>query len=276
MTHSRGSVAQRLPRAPVLGVEIVAAPLEHILGAVLEVLDQDSRDALYLCPTSVHGVIEAQKDSAFKRLLNNASFNVPDGMPLVRSAQWMGNRNAERAFGPDVMLSVLERTAGIGTKHFFYGGREGVADALASEMIRAFPGLQVAGTYCPPFRPLTTDEEHEVASLINNSGADVVWVGLSTPKQERWIGSMRERLDVKLLCSVGAAFDYHTGSIEGAPGWMKAASLEWLYRLVQEPRRLWRRYGEIVPTFLLLITLQFLGLKKFPVTDVNQKDAETA
>ena len=258
------AAACSLRHSTVLGVRVLAEPLETVLRAIEDVLRAPDRKATYLCPTGVHGVIEAHKDPEFRRILNSTAFVVPDGMPLVRVSQLQGFAGAERAFGPDVMWTILGRSAGMGVSHFFYGGRPGVAERLAAAASAAFPGLSVAGTYCPPFRALTADEEGQIAGLINDSGADVVWVGLSTPKQERWIARLRPRLSVKLLCSVGAAFDYHTGSIAVAPKWVKAASLEWLYRLAQEPRRLWRRYLEIVPKFLVLITLQATGLRRFP------------
>ncbi len=247
----------------VLGVRFVASPYPTVLGAVEALLKNPARRAGYLCPTGVHGVIEAQKDKSYRRILNAATFNVPDGMPIVAASRVLGRGRSERAFGPDVMWDVIERSVPLGVSHYFYGGREGVADRLAEAFLVAMPAATIVGTYCPPFRPLTPQEEDVIADEINSSGADVVWVGLSTPKQERWIASMRDRLDVKLICSVGAAFDYHTGSIRPAPAWMKRVALEWFYRLMQEPRRLWRRYFEIVPKFLFLITLQLTGLKTF-------------
>ncbi len=265
MTNPASNAPSSLRRSVVLGVRVVSEPFEKVLASVVGVLESPVREAVYLCPTGVHGVIEAQKDPDFRRILNGAVFNVADGMPLVRVSQLQGYPKAERAFGPDVMWALLGRSVALGTSHFFYGGKEGVGETLAEISKEAFPGLRVAGTYCPPFRPLNPDEETEIVELINGSGADVVWVGLSTPKQERWVAAFRERLDVKLLCTVGAAFDYHTGSITVAPKWVKVVSLEWLFRLFQEPRRLWRRYFEIVPKFLFLILLQATGLRRYPV-----------
>ena len=254
-----------LKRSNVLGVEFVAEGFDTVIQSAVELLRSDERAARYLCPSGVHGIIEAQKDPAFRQILNQAEFNIADGKPVVFASRLAGFRDSERAFGPDAMWAILRESVPLGCSHFFYGGREGVADMLAERVQQAFPGLRVAGTYCPPFRALSLAEENEIASVINRSGADVVWVGLSTPKQERWIAAMRHRLGVKLICSVGAAFDYHTGSIDPAPKWMQKAALEWLFRIIQEPRRLWRRYVEIVPTFLFLIALQLLRLKKFRV-----------
>jgi len=203
-------------------------------------------------------VVLARKDPELRRFLNDAAFTVPDGMPLVRMARWMGFPGAERARGAQVMWRILEATAGAGVGHFFYGGGEGVADALAARVGAELPGVRVAGAFCPPFRPLTRSEENEVVARIHGTGADVVWVGLSTPGQHQWAARMRGRLDVKLIGVVGAAFDYHTGAIRPAPAWMQAASLEWLYRVVQEPSRLGPRYLEVVPKFSALAAWQVL------------------
>jgi len=243
---------RELDRCRILGVNIVAAPLTAIVDDILHTLTSDDMEPKCMCPTGVHGIIEARKDSALLEVLNSATYALADGMPLVRVARLRGFKQAERAFGPHVMWTILQRSAGIGSRHFFYGGQPGVAQQLAEKARRTFPGLEVAGSYCPPFRALSGAEELDIARTINLSRADVVWVGLSTPKQEKWIGAMRDRLRCKLVCSVGAAFDYHTGRLKVAPRWMQAASVEWMLRLVQEPGRLWRRYAEIVPKFMVL------------------------
>jgi N-acetylglucosaminyldiphosphoundecaprenol N-acetyl-beta-D-mannosaminyltransferase len=239
-------------------VRVVAEPLGEVTAAIEATLRSPERHALCLCPVDAHSVLEARKDQEVARFLDEAAFTVPDGMPLVRVARWTGFPRAERARGADLMWRILEGTSGTEIRHFFYGGRDGVADALASRVAGAFPGVRVAGTFCPPFRPLTSEEERDVVQRIHASGADVVWVGLSTPGQHRWAARMRSRLDVKLIGVVGAAFDYHTGALRPAPAWMQAASLEWLYRLAQEPRRLGRRYLEVVPGFVWLVGVQML------------------
>ena len=149
-----------------------------------------------------------------------------------------------------------------------------MADRLADRMSEEFPGLEVAGTYCPPFRPLTDEEMEDVTSVINGSRADIVWVGLSTPKQERWIDRVRKRLDVGVLISVGAAFDFHTDRVATAPPWMQRIGLEWFFRLTQEPRRLWRRYLVNNPTFLFLALLEATGLRSFDEAPVGEDLAD--
>lgn len=249
-----------LQRCRILGVDVAAEPFETVVDAALGVLREEERHAVCVCPTGVHGVIEAQKVHELREFLNSVAVAVPDGMPLVRVARRNGFPAAERAFGPDAMWAILKGSLELGSRHFFYGGGDGVARKLADTLRGRLPGLSVAGTYCPPFRPLTAGEEGDIATRINRTGADVVWIGLSTPKQELWASSMRSRLDVKLLCTVGAAFDYHTGSIKRAPCWMQQWSLEWIYRLSQEPRRLWRRYFDIVPKFMILMACQRMGI----------------
>lgn len=247
----------------ILGIRIFAGGFNSALEQIAAILRQNERKSLYICATSVHGVIEAQSDPDFRKTLNAAYFNAPDGMPLVRMGRLLGAKKIERIYGPDLFPAVCDLSSKMeNISHFFYGGKEGVADKLAEALTKKYPGLIASGTYCPPFRPLTESEKQEVAKKINDSGADIVWVGLSTPKQEKWIAEIRELLNVKLLFSVGAAFDYQLGYIKQPPGWIQKASLEWLYRLVHEPSRLWGRYIRIVPAFIFLSLLQFAGLKK--------------
>ncbi len=159
------------------------------------------------------------------------------------------------------MPALCERSSARGTRHFFYGGGPGVAESLAERLQARFPGLEVAGTHTPPFRPLSEAEDASVVRLINESRADIVWVGLSTPKQERWMAAHLGRLEAPVMLGVGAAFDFHAGVIARAPAWMQKSGLEWCYRLASEPRRLWRRYLVMAPRFGVLVVLQVLGLR---------------
>jgi len=209
----------------------------------------------------MHGVMEAQHDANFAAVLKAASLVVPDGMPLV----WIGRRQgfpmARRVYGPELIEAFCAQTRDRGYRHFFYGGAPGVAKDLAERFRARFPGLQVAGTFCPPFRALTADEDAKVVDLILRSRSDVVWVGLSTPKQERWMFEHRNKLEVPVLIGVGAAFDFHTGRTLQAPGWMREHGFEWLFRLCTEPRRLWRRYLVYGSEFVWLLMLESLGLR---------------
>jgi N-acetylglucosaminyldiphosphoundecaprenol N-acetyl-beta-D-mannosaminyltransferase len=197
----------------------------------------------YVCVTGVHGVMESRRDSELQRIHHDAGLVTPDGMPLVWLARRAGFHHVDRVYGPDLLLACCEISVRRGYRHFFYGGGPGVPELLAERLSRRFPGLCVAGTYSPPFRPLQPQEDEDVVQRLNASGADIVWVGLSTPKQERWMHEHRGRLGAAVLIGVGAAFDFHAGLKRQAPRWMQRSGLEWLFRLAHEPRRLWRRYS---------------------------------
>jgi N-acetylglucosaminyldiphosphoundecaprenol N-acetyl-beta-D-mannosaminyltransferase len=246
------------PGQDILGVNIAIESFPSALAAIRAKLERPTRDAAYVCATSVHGVVEAQSDHELKHILNNAFLNLPDGLPLVKVARILGATGMEQVKGIELLPRVCEMTARMNVSHFFYGGNEGVAEDLAQRMRARFPGVKIAGFYCPPFRPLNAREKAHVAATINASGADIVWVGLSTPKQEKWIGEMRQSLNVKLLFSVGAAFDFETGRLKVTPPIFHKMGLEWFYRLILEPKRLWRRYLNIVPYFLAKSGLQLV------------------
>jgi N-acetylglucosaminyldiphosphoundecaprenol N-acetyl-beta-D-mannosaminyltransferase len=216
----------------------------------------------YISVTGMHGIMEAHHDPAFKRVLNASSMVVPDGMPLVWLARLQGNNLKRRVYGPELMTAFCEISAEKGYRHFLYGGAPGVAEKLARELVNQFPGLVIAGTYSPPFRPVTADEDAEIMKMISAAQPDVLWVGLSTPKQERWMGAHHAMLAVPVLVGVGAAFDIHSGLKKQAPTWMRENGLEWFFRLVQEPKRLWRRYILYGSEFLFWVTLDLLGLRK--------------
>ena len=249
----------------ILGVQVSSAPFEQTAHRIVELASGDGNvgGSPYVCATSVHGLIVASEDPKFRDILNRATIVTADGMPLAWFGRLSKQRGMERVYGPDLMLRVCELSADRGLRHFFYGGDESVADDLAQTMVKRFPGLRVAGTYCPPFRPLCHDEMKDIADKINSSNADIVWVGLSTPKQERWIDVIREGLETKVLLSVGAAFDFHTGRVPQAPAWVQRFGIEWFFRLTREPRRLWKRYAHNNPRFLWLAGRQLLGLKEF-------------
>jgi N-acetylglucosaminyldiphosphoundecaprenol N-acetyl-beta-D-mannosaminyltransferase len=201
--------------------------------------------------------MESVRDATLRRIHAEAAMVTPDGMPLVWLARRAGYR-ADRVYGPDLMLAVCEASQHTGWRHFFYGGNEGVADLLVARLQARFPGLQVAGTYCPPFRPLSDDESDAVVEQISAASADIVWVGLSTPKQERWMAQHVSRLHGCVLIGVGAAFDFHAGLKKQAPRWIQRSGLEWLFRLATEPRRLWRRYLRNNPEFIWRVAGQVL------------------
>jgi N-acetylglucosaminyldiphosphoundecaprenol N-acetyl-beta-D-mannosaminyltransferase len=208
----------------------------------------------YVCVTGVHGVMEARRDLELRRINNDSGLTTPDGMPLVWAGHRAGVPHMRRVYGPDLMVALCGLAAERGWSSFLYGGGPGVPERLAERLTARFPGLRVAGTWSPPFRPLTPEEDQAVVERINRSGADLVWVGLSTPKQERWMAAHPPRLHARALLGVGAAFDIHAGLLAQAPPWMQRAGLEWLYRLAREPRRLWRRrYLRNNPRFVVEI-----------------------
>ena len=240
---------EQVLRVDVLGVRVSALDQERTLQVMADWIDTGARE--YVCVTGVHGVMESQDDPALREVHNRSGLTVPDGMPLVWCCRRAGHPDTARVYGPDLTLAVLERAVARGWSSYFYGGAEGVAQDLARAMTERFPGLVVAGTWTPPFRPLTADEDAQVVANINASGADLVWVGLSTPKQERWMADHRSRLTASVLLGVGAAFDFHTGRVRQAPLWMQSRGLEWFFRLLVEPRRLWRRYLRNNPRFVV-------------------------
>ena len=246
----------------VLGVGISVLNLPSALAAIAGAVK--ARRKGYICVTGVHGVMEAQDDAAFKAILNNAFLCTPDGMPMVWAGKLSRHRGMSRVYGPDLMLDVCAWSEKSGCRHFFYGGADGVAELLAEKLKARFPGLIVAGTFTPPFRALDAAEEKQLQERIRGLKPDILWVGLSTPKQEKFMAEYLPKLDVTLMLGVGAAFDFHSGRVRQAPRWMQRSGLEWFYRLCSEPRRLGRRYLRNNPLFVMSFCAQRLGLKKYP------------
>jgi len=224
-----------------MGVRVHAVQISDVVTCMEKWIRENGR-CHSIAATSMHGIVEAQHDSAFKEILNSTDLVVPDGMPLVWLGRRRGHNLTHRVYGPDLVLAFCAKTAGRGYRHFFYGGEPGVPERLSESLTHLFPGLRVAGTYSPPFRPLDAKEDQEIVARISRSAPDVLWVGLGTPKQERWMHEHLSTLSVPVLVAVGAAFDIVSGRRRQAPRWMREHGLEWFFRLLQEPRRLWRRY----------------------------------
>ena len=249
------------PRANVLGVGVSAINTDVALARIARALESKIKG--YICVTGVHGVSEAQNDPAFRAILNRAFLNTPDGIPTVWVGRFQGFRRMARVYGPDLMLAVCGYTAGRGYTHFLYGGAEGVAVELQRRLERRFPGIKIVGTYTPPFRPLNAAESEDFVHRVAAAKPDIVWVGLSTPKQEKFMAEYWQKLDTTLMFGVGAAFDFHAGRVRQAPRWMQRSGLEWLYRLGCEPRRLWWRYLKNNPLFVLRLLGQLTGLRRY-------------
>ena len=248
--------------ADVLGVKIAAIDLP----TAVDIADRwiSRRVCGYICVTGVHGVMEAQSDLEFRDILNHAFLNTPDGMPMSWVGRLQGFSQMDRVYGPEFMAEMCRLSLDRGYRHFLYGGQPGVAELLKEALQKKYPGLQVVGTYTPPFRDLTREEEDTLFSRVWSSRPHIVWVGLGTPKQERFMARYLDQLGVPLLAGVGAAFDYHTGRIRDCPRWMKRSGLQWLHRLSQDPRRLWKRYARNNPAFIWNIALQLLQLRSYP------------
>jgi N-acetylglucosaminyldiphosphoundecaprenol N-acetyl-beta-D-mannosaminyltransferase len=251
------------PRVNILGVGVSALSMDTALEQSIALLERGERG--YVCVTGVHGIMEAQSDPQFRDILNHSFLTTPDGMPTVWLGHLSGFSHMTRVYGPDYMLGLCQRSVARGYRHFLYGGKPGVAEELRLALTTRFPGLQIVGTYSPPFRPLNPTEEAELHAQLEDSKADILWCGLSTPKQERFMAAYSHRLPVRLMVGVGAAFDLLSGNLSEAPDWMKRVGLQWLYRLYKEPRRLWRRYLSNNPRFAWLTLLQLTRIRRYPL-----------
>jgi N-acetylglucosaminyldiphosphoundecaprenol N-acetyl-beta-D-mannosaminyltransferase len=245
----------------VLAISLAAVQISEAV-AQLECWIALRDQCRFVAVTSMHGITEAQRDPVFKNVLNSADLVVPDGMPLVWLARLHGHQLKRRVYGPELMLSFCEQTAAKGYRHFFYGASSSVCELLVQKLRSRFSGIQVVGIHSPPFRPLTPEEDERVVCQINKTEADILWVGLSTPKQELWMYAHRNRLNVPVLVGVGAAFDINAGVKRQAPRWMREHGLEWFFRLLQEPRRLWYRYLVYGLQFVFYVSLELIGIRK--------------
>ena len=234
-------------RVDVLGVRISTMTMDGVVATIAEWIKAGARE--YVCVTGVHGVMESRRDPALRMIHNASGMTTADGMPMVWAGRRAGAWWMTRVYGPDLVLAVLERAAAEGWRSYFYGGAPGVAEELADRMSQRFPGLVVVGTVSPEYPPVPGAD----VEAINEAAPDLVWVGLSTPTQERWMAAHREALHAPVLVGVGAAFDIHAGRLTQAPRWVQRSGLEWAYRLAREPRRLARRYLRNNPAFVLSI-----------------------
>lgn len=242
------------PRVDVLGVGVSALSTDEAVAAMLAWIERGERH--YVCVTSVHGVMEARRDPALRAIHNASGLTLPDGAPLYWLCRAAGYRRVTQSRGADLFAAFSRAAAPRGLRYFLYGGGPGVAEAMARRVTARYPGVVVAGTMTPPFAPLTPAEEAATAAAIDAAAPDVVWVGLSTPKQERWMARFRDLLDAPVLVGVGAVFDFVAGTKPEAPAVLHGSGLEWAYRLAREPRRLWRRYLVNNPAFLAAVAAQ--------------------
>ncbi|SMF21025.1 N-acetylglucosaminyldiphosphoundecaprenol N-acetyl-beta-D-mannosaminyltransferase [Tistlia consotensis] len=253
------------PRENVLGVGVSALNLDRACASVERWIAEGERH--YVCVTGVHGVMESRRDPALRRIHNAAGLVTPDGMPLVWMLKLGRHAGVDRVYGPDLMLELFRRSEQKGFRHFLYGSTPEVLARLQARLAERFPAAEVVGSFSPPFRPLSEAESAAIVERINASGADILWVGLSTPKQERWMAEHRARLAPAALIGVGAAFDFHAGLLRQAPRFVQRSGFEWLFRTAMEPRRLWKRYARNVPLFLLAVAAQKSGLRRYPLDE---------
>jgi N-acetylglucosaminyldiphosphoundecaprenol N-acetyl-beta-D-mannosaminyltransferase len=239
----------------VLDVPLALTDYATMIGWIDEMVEHRHRG--YVCVCNVHTVMGSKEDPELADALSRSTINVPDGQPLVWAMNALGHNLTGRVYGPELMWRACAHAAQTGLRFYLYGGRnQGALVQLALNLRQAHPGLRIVGGYSPPHRPLSEEEREAVVEEINRSGADVVWVGIGVPKQERWMAQMRPLLEAPVLIGVGAAFDFHAGLVPQAPYWLQEAGLEWAYRLAHEPRRLWRRYTRYNPRFIAAFARQ--------------------
>src|SRR3954470_24039094 len=257
------SAAAEIPTRDILGTPVA---LTDYRGAI-EAMDAmvESRERGYVCAVAVHALTVGYDDPEMGEALRGATLVLPDGMPVVWAANLLGGNLDDRVYGPELMLRYNDRCAERGHRVWLYGGRDqGSLVQLALNLRKHHPGINIVGGYSPPFRPMTAEEEDALVAQVNEARPDVLWVGIGVPKQEKWMARMRERLEVPVMCAVGAAFDFHAGRISQAPDWMQERGLEWTYRIAQEPRRLLPRYLYYNPRFMAAIARRLLMERAAP------------
>lgn len=237
----------RIPTCNILGVNIAATDMEWLV----EYLDSNIRllSGDYICVSNVHTTVTAYEDPEYLKVQNGGVMAIPDGGPLSSVGQRRGFKNMKRTTGPSLMGEIFKISAEKGYRHYFYGSTDETLEKLYAALIDAYPGIQIGGMYSPPFRPMTVDEDKAIVERINETKPDFVWVGLGAPKQEKWMAAHQGKVN-GLMVGVGAGFDYYAGNIERAPEWMQKRNLEWVYRLIQDPKRLFGRYWHTNTKFI--------------------------
>lgn len=264
LTASGAQPADAVPPPPtveILGVPLALTDYEQTMDWMDATIEANGRG--YVCVAATHTVMVCQEDAALREAVLGADLTVPDGQPLVWAMNALGHDLSSRVYGPDLMARYCERSVATGVKMFLYGGRnQGALVQLALNLRRRYPGVQIVGGYSPPFRSLSDEEETAVLAEIGRSKADIVWVGIGVPKQEKWMATIRPRIDAPVLVGVGAAFDFHAGLVAQAPVWMQRVGMEWAYRLSREPRRLWKRYLRYNPRFVTGFARQYVSSRR--------------
>lgn len=255
-----------IERSSVLGVGVHRIDLAASVEALGDMIAAGTGGIICLAPA--HNVLAAYDDEELRRIFNQSQLTVPDGMGVVWFLRLLGHKEVGRVYGPDLLLAACQAGLATGWRHFFLGGAPGVGERLAAELEEKFKGLKVAGVYSPPFRPLSEEENETMVRLLERARPDIIWVGLGSPKQERWMADFRSKLGAAVLIGVGAAFDFLSGTKPQAPRWVQRSGLEWLFRLLSEPRRLWWRYAQY-PRFVWLALGQLSGLRQYPLEEAS-------
>lgn len=258
-------------RVNILGVGISPINIQQALEIIIDWVECNEKK--YICITPAHGIMECQKDHELRKIFNGSGLTTPDGMSIVWILKLLGYSNVSRVYGPDLMEEICKYSSEKSRyRHFLYGGAQGIPEKLSERLQIDYPKLNIVGTYSPPFRILTPEEDEEIINRINDLAPNFVWVGISTPKQELWMASHIDRLNAPILIGVGAAFDFLSGTKNQAPKWIQHSGFEWLFRLINEPKRLWRRYI-LYPYFSILVISQLLGIEsysiEYPEIDTN-------
>ena len=238
----------------LLKTDVSAVNLEKAVAFIQQLVTGKGRE--YICVAPVSTVVRCHDDPDYRQVVNKAALVTPDGMPVVWAGRFAGYQQVSRTYGPDLMRAVCAAGLGRGSRHYLYGGTEKVSAVLAEQLQKEYPGISITGRKAPPFRELTPAEEDQTIAEINSAAPDIVWVGLGSPKQDFWMGRVRDRINAPVMVGVGAAFDFLSGYKRQAPRWMQRSGLEWLYRLCCEPRRLWKRYVFGNSRFIFLLAMR--------------------
>lgn len=258
------------PRFSLLDVHLSGVRLAQAVEAILGYAADGARH--YVCIFAADSLLKCRDTPHLAAVANAADMTLCDGMPLVFVGRKFAKLDMDRCYGPDVMLRTIEAGCARGLRHFFYGGcDEATVLRLEANLRAKFPSIRIAGHHVPPFRDLTGAERDAVVAAIDASGADIVWVGIGTPRQDYWVSAYRPLLKAPVLVAVGAAFNFHAGTVPQAPRWMMRCGLEWLFRLIAEPRRLWRRYLVGNPRFVLLVLRQWITRRPAPLGEVLRR-----
>jgi len=250
-------------RGNILGVGVSAINMQQALDTIDYWIR--THDPHYVCVTPAHAIMDCYRSSELRRIYNHSGLTTPDGMAIVWLLKWQGFQNVERVYGPDLLKAVCQRSLENGYRHYFYGGAPGVAERLSQKIDQKYSGLQIVGLDSPPFRELTPQEDEAAVQKICAANPDIVWIGIGSPRQECWMIDHLKRVGAPVMIGIGAAFDFISGNKPQAPPWMQRNGLEWFFRLANEPRRLWRRYLLNYPRFAVLVLLQLIGLKQYPM-----------